>query len=720
MGVRDLFWNIHGRDKSGPAWNSMKKNLNSVDGLAASVADRVGRIGRNMTRVGGIMTAASTPLLFAFRDSLKLYDQQAQAEARLAQGVRKRGDALGFTTQQLMEEAAALQDLTRFGDEQILGEVTGQLLTFGNISGEQFKRAQLAAIDVSSVLKKLGGDGADLQSVSIALGKALDDPVRGLTALSRMGITFSDAQKDMVKSLVASNQTLEAQDLILDEIVAKYGGQAEAAAQAGLGPIDQARNVWGDLKEDVGRTISTLLPPLVSFFRTVTDGFLGLPEPIRDFITIAGGVAIVIGPITLAVGLLTTALGGLGLAWKTALGPLGLIATAISLAGGLFAAFWPEVDKATSATDNLVLALGDEITQSQLLDQATSGNISMSVAVARQKLEEARTRHENVKAIIAEQRALALQSTEYSDLTSQIEDSKAALNSLGFPSNDVATFPNAEAFENEQQRLAGLLVERQRLLEANDEIADQLARTEENIQRLETGLESASGDVVTFGDALVTPIEPAERLDETLSRTATTISGLSGSSEDAKSGLLGLEGQLANVESTAESMGEAVSGSLKEMVKDFDASWDSIGDVVLSTADKILDQLLTQFFDPISQALTQMFTGLLSGGSSGGGLFGGIFGSIFSGIGSLFGAPKIGMATGGELGVRGRNGMDRNIARFRVSNDESIHVVKRGNTMGSGQVNVTIQTPDVESFKASRGQVARQLGRAVQSGQRFA
>lgn len=162
-------------------------------------------------------------------------------------------------------------------------------------------------------------------------------------------------------------------------------------------------------------------------------------------------------------------------------------------------------------TDNLVAAMGDEIQQSQLLDAALGQGAKMSVAAAQQKYNEAKARHENVRAIIAENRALALGSTEWSDLTASIGDAQSALNASGFPSIDAAPAHRADAFEEQQQHLADLIVKRQALLDVDEAMNDQLERTEENMRALDEALAGASGGVVSVGGDVIRPIDPSER-----------------------------------------------------------------------------------------------------------------------------------------------------------------------------------------------------------------
>lgn len=715
MGVRDLFFAIKARDETGAAFDRVKANLRQTEGMAASTSERMRRVGVGMRNFGLGVSAFTGSIMFAFRDSLALFDTQERAQAKVAQAVKSTGGAAGFAADELFRQASALQAVTRFGDEAILDGVTAQLLTFTNIAGEEFQRAQTAALDMATVL------GSDLQSASIMLGKALNDPVKGLTAMSRAGVTFSKDQSEVIKSLAETGRIAEAQGLILDELAKQYGGQAEAAAQAGMGALDQLSNSWGDLKEEVGGVIAGILPPITAFFRTAVDGFMGLPQPVKAAtVALVAGTA-AMGAMTAAAGLLLIALAPLGGALAVITGPVGLAVAGLAALVGIVAALWPETDNATAATDTLTLALGDEITQSQLLATALGDNTLLSVDAARKKLAEAKARHENVKAIIAEQRALALNSTEWSDLTSQIEDSQSALNSLGFPSQDVAVPMRAEAFEGEQQRLADLLRRRQALLDTDKALEDQLKRTEQNILDLETGLGSAEGGVVRFGDGVSPIIPPVDRLGDSLDRTAATARNVKVEAGALGDGLEDAADRANKVADVFDGFGRATSDMLKDVFSDGRVEAGEFGEFLLSWGDKLLGNFLDQVFDPLGDAIQGLFDTMGKGGSGGGGgLFGGLFSGVADWFGGLFGggAPSIGMDTGGVLGVSGREGIDRNVARFRVSNNEDIHVVKRGQPQG-GQVSVTIVARDPNEWKASKGRIARDLSRAVAVGGRY-
>ncbi len=91
-------------------------------------------------------------------------------------------------------------------------------------AGGSFDRATKAAFDMAMVLKR------DASGQAIALGKALEDPIRGITALRKGGTTFTEQQQEQIRTLVESNRLLDAQALILTEVESQYGGAAEAGA----------------------------------------------------------------------------------------------------------------------------------------------------------------------------------------------------------------------------------------------------------------------------------------------------------------------------------------------------------------------------------------------------------------------------------------------------------------------------------------------------------
>ena len=178
----------------------------------------------------------------AFRDSEK-------AGKKLDSVLASTGGAAGLTGDEIRKLAGDLQAVTNYEDDATIG-AAGVLATFTQIRGDTFKSALMAAQDLSSVM------GTDLQSSVVQVGKALNDPIRGITALSRVGVSFSQEQKDQIKRLQESGDLTGAQAVILAELQKEFGGAARAMAD----PLTIVGNQVGDISETFG---ALLLPSVV-------------------------------------------------------------------------------------------------------------------------------------------------------------------------------------------------------------------------------------------------------------------------------------------------------------------------------------------------------------------------------------------------------------------------------------------------------------------------
>lgn len=57
-----------------------------------------------------------------------------------------------------------------------------------------------------------------LSNQAIQLGKALNDPIIGMGALRKVGVAFTEAQKEQIKTLQESGDLMGAQKIILNEL----------------------------------------------------------------------------------------------------------------------------------------------------------------------------------------------------------------------------------------------------------------------------------------------------------------------------------------------------------------------------------------------------------------------------------------------------------------------------------------------------------------------
>ena len=219
----------------------MTNTLKNVGKMAAGVAVAAGAIG--------------------FKLASAAYESQkvmAQTEAI----IKATGGAAGITATQVAKLSGQLS--MQIGvDDELIQKSANLLLTFKQIQnqvgeGNQvFDRAVTAAQDLGSVFGS--ADAAAMQ-----LGKALSNPVKGITALNRAGVNFTDQQKEQIKTLVASGDVLGAQKIILAEVEAQVGGTAAATATG----FDRMKIAVGNVAEEFG---AILIPYIEKFADFVTN-----------------------------------------------------------------------------------------------------------------------------------------------------------------------------------------------------------------------------------------------------------------------------------------------------------------------------------------------------------------------------------------------------------------------------------------------------------------
>jgi hypothetical protein len=169
-------------------------------------------------------------------------------------------DGAAKVTDRLVELANATARATGL-DQNSIKQAQATLLTFGEIgqsadqAGAEFDRATKAAIDLAAA-----GFGS-IEGNAVQLGKALNDPIKGLASLSKSGVTFTDAEKDMIKAMVEAGDTAGAQRLVLEAIEKQVGGTAEATANGS----DRMRVAFSQLMENVGLKLLPIFEKFVNF-----------------------------------------------------------------------------------------------------------------------------------------------------------------------------------------------------------------------------------------------------------------------------------------------------------------------------------------------------------------------------------------------------------------------------------------------------------------------
>lgn len=181
-----------------------------------------------------------------------------------------------------------------------------------------------------------------------------------------------------------------------------------------------------------------------------------------------------------------------------------------------------------------------------------------------------------------------------------------------------------------------------------------------------------------------------------------------------------------NVKESVKGLGDAIDKTkdkaktaAEKMHNDFKTVGESIRGAIRGT-NSWNDVLLT-VLETIAQIALKRFSDMMGGiPAPGGGVFSDIAGGILSGL--------FGFRDGATFNVGGAGLPDSQLVAFMASPDETVSVMTpeqraaaaRPVVSSGGNItnNISIQTPDVRSFEASRNQVAAQIARASRSGAR--
>jgi len=209
------------------------------------------RLGSSMAGIGKAVAAVGAAGIAGFALLAKSSWEAAEESAKIGretERVIKTTGATAWTSAGQIDAMADSFSNVQGVDDEVVQGVANLLLTFTNVKdvvgagNDVFTQATGLASDMAQVL------GTDASGAAIQLGKALNDPMRGITALSKAGVSFTEDQKKQIKTLQESGDVLGAQKIILAELSKEFGGAAAAAAT----PFDRLKIVVGNAQESLG------------------------------------------------------------------------------------------------------------------------------------------------------------------------------------------------------------------------------------------------------------------------------------------------------------------------------------------------------------------------------------------------------------------------------------------------------------------------------------
>ena len=284
----------------------MKDAQGSID----SFEQRMKNLGKSMTQIGAGMTLALTVPIVAFGKAAVNSALEAEmALTELETVIKSTGGAAGLTAEELAKVADDLQGITMFGDEEIM-RGQAMLLTFTKIGKDVFPDATMAMLNMA---QKFGS----VDEAAIQLGKALNDPVAGVGALRRVGVSLSEQQEQQIKDFMAVGDIASAQGIILEELAVEFGGLAEAAGGTAAGQMAIFNNKLDTMKETLGAAI---IPALIRFMDALTpiiEAIASAPPWVQNMIVSLLALVALAGPLVSFFGMMSSFIG-----WVAGLGPV--------------------------------------------------------------------------------------------------------------------------------------------------------------------------------------------------------------------------------------------------------------------------------------------------------------------------------------------------------------------------------------------------------------
>ena len=207
-------------------------------------------------------------------ESIEKFHELEKATAQVRAGLESTKGAAGMTFKDVQESAKGLAAQLPYSRKELL-DMQSILLTFPSVTKESFTPASEIIADMSTRL------GQDLKSSAIQVGKALQDPEKGVTALRRVGVNFNKEQTEMIQRMVESGHTAQAQAAIMKELKTEFEGSARAAAE--VDPLFQFNKSMGAFSTNIGEATSILLENLKPALDSVGEGFVTVGENVKDF-----------------------------------------------------------------------------------------------------------------------------------------------------------------------------------------------------------------------------------------------------------------------------------------------------------------------------------------------------------------------------------------------------------------------------------------------------
>lgn len=282
--------------------SAVDKDMDDVKGKVSA------GLGKIQSSIGGVLGAIGlgvgvAKLISESGAAIEAAQRHLDAETQRGAVLKATGEAAGFNASQLEIHATALSALTTATETDIT-KMQAIMLTFTQVTGSEFLRANKIVLDMVGIF------GNDAKGAAIQLGKALNDPIKGVSALADVGVSFNVQQRETIRNLVEMNDLAGAQAVIMDELEAEFGGVAEALARTDAGQMKQMAAATENLQVQIGEklipvhlllarvthVVAKMFDRLLSLFASFPNPLAGVSDGTIAFtVTLAGMAAGLVG-----------------------------------------------------------------------------------------------------------------------------------------------------------------------------------------------------------------------------------------------------------------------------------------------------------------------------------------------------------------------------------------------------------------------------------------
>lgn len=291
--------------------------------VARSLGSKLSSVGGSFIKAGAIATAVSVPIIAGIHKAMDAYMIQSAAETKLTEIYRTRMGVTQQAAQATIDYAAALQKQGVIGDEVLLSGAQ-QLATFAKYPGT-----------INSLLPAMGNLLAQQKGVNATaqdatqIGNLMGKVLQGQTgALKRVGITFTEAQEQVLKYGTEEERAAMLAQVITDNV----GNMNKVMAETPEGKIQQMKNAFGDMAEQIGATLAPVLADLANWISTnlmpklqsLIEWFQGNPVAAKIIVAVAGILAVG-GPLLILIGTLISSIGSIMSILPLLAGPAGIV-----------------------------------------------------------------------------------------------------------------------------------------------------------------------------------------------------------------------------------------------------------------------------------------------------------------------------------------------------------------------------------------------------------